>query len=228
MSSDMVKAEFSFFFSCCSSPTLVPHSTLLRPIFSPSCNSACTWNPSKQSASVRCPHWPWMAWIARSGRTACSCHLLWLNNIVPTWAWGTPLTHPVVCEPGSSCVLLPTLVTLSNHSLGAKVKGTDLSLCCCPGIIRWRSLRFLRSLGWIWWNLGGVTVNTGITPVIHYLMLPGAHPTLPHPKGSESMGTCAQLKEQTESWLSDDTKNTTNPGFWHTGSDGESRGERAD
>lgn len=35
------------------------------------------------------------------------------------------------------------------------------------------------------------------------------------------MGVCAQLKEQTVGWFSNNTKNTTNPGFWHTESDGE-------
>lgn len=41
----------------------------------------------------------------------------------------------------------------------------------------------------------------------------------------EEKGVCAQLKEQTDGWLSNDTKNTTNPGFWHTESDGELWGQ---
>lgn len=37
------------------------------------------------------------------------------------------------------------------------------------------------------------------------------------------MGVCAQFKEQTAVWLSNDMKNTTNLRFWHSESDGEHR-----
>lgn len=47
----------------------------------------------------------------------------------------------------------------------------------------------------------------------------------PLPDSPEEKGVCAQLKEQTDGWLSNDTKNTTNPGFWHTESDGERWGQ---
>lgn len=43
----------------------------------------------------------------------------------------------------------------------------------------------------------------------------------PLPDSLKEKGVYAQLKEQTGSWLLNDTKNTTNPGIWHTESAGE-------
>lgn len=50
-------------------------------------------------------------------------------------------------------------------------------------------------------------------------------PTSPRSTQRKRGSVCAQLKEQTDGWLSNDTKNTTNPAFWHTESDGEHWGQ---
>lgn len=51
---------------------------------------------------------------------------------------------------------------------------------------------------------------------------------LPLPDSCKEKGVCAQSKEQTVGWLLNNTKNTSNPGFWHTESSGEHWGVRID